>query len=211
MKRLVLLPILACTMFGAAAVRPRQLRCEYRVNPQGIDATEPRLSWVLTPVNPKARSLRQTAYRILVASSDTALRSNTGDLWDSGKTGSPDSIHIVYRGKPLNSGVAAYWKVQVWDQDGQASVWSAEAQWSMGLLRALDFQGKWIGRDEAGVYKDAGSVYQALEHATAIIGADQRCDAWFNGEKVAGASNAAMPQDHDVTALLRSGENLIAA
>ena len=246
MKRLVLLPILACTMFGAAAVRPRQLRCEYRVNPQGIDATEPRLSWVLTPVNPKARSLRQTAYRILVASSDTALRSNTGDLWDSGKTGSPDSIHIVYRGKPLNSGVAAYWKVQVWDQDGQASVWSAEAQWSMGLLRAQDFQGKWIGRDEAGVYKDAGSVYQALEHAqwiwdtpnaqtkapagdryfravftvpagrkvkraTAIIGADQRCDAWFNGEKVAGASNAAMPQDHDVTALLRSGENLIAA
>jgi alpha-L-rhamnosidase len=246
MKRLVLLPILACTMFGAAAVRPRQLRCEYRVNPRGIDVTEPRLSWVLTPVNPKARSLRQTAYRILVASSDAALRSNTGDLWDSGKTGSPDSIHIVYRGKPLNSGVAAYWKVQVWDQDGQASVWSAEAQWSMGLLRAQDFQGKWIGRDEAGVYKDAGSVYQALEHAqwiwdtpnaqtkapagdryfravftvpagrkvkraTAIIGADQRCDAWFNGEKVAGDSNAAMPQDHDVTALLRSGENLIAA
>jgi alpha-L-rhamnosidase len=246
MKRLVLLPILACTMFGAAAVRPRQLRCEYRVNPRGIDVTEPRLSWVLTPVNPKARSLRQTAYRILVASSDTALRSNTGDLWDSGKTASPDSIHIVYRGKPLNSGVAAYWKVQVWDQDGQASVWSAEAQWSMGLLRAQDFQGKWIGRDEAGVYKDAGSVYQALEHAqwiwdtpnaqtkapagdryfravftvpagrkvkraTAIIGADQRCDAWFNGEKVAGDSNAAMPQDHDVTALLRSGENLIAA
>src|SRR5450759_3383257 len=246
MKRLVFFLILACTIFGAAAVRPRQLRCEYRVNPQGIDATEPRLSWVLTPVNPKARSLRQTAYRILVASSDTALRSNTGDLWDSGKTGSPDSIHIVYRGKPLNSGVAAYWKVQVWDQDGQASVWSAEAQWSMGLLRAQDFQGKWIGRDEAGVYKDAGSVYQALEHAQwiwdtpnaqtkapagdryfravftvpagrkvkraiAVVGADNRCEVYFNGQKVAGASDAAMPQDKAITALVRPGENLIAA
>src|SRR5450759_211941 len=246
MKRLVLLPILACTMFGAAAVRPRQLRCEYRVNPQGIDATEPRLSWVLTAVNPKARGLRQSAYRILVASTDAVLRANTGDLWDSVKTASPESIHIVYRGKPLNSGMAAWWKVQVWDQNGRASDWSAPAQWSMGLLRAQDWQGKWIGRDETGVHKDAGSVYQALEHAQwiwdtpnaqtkapagdryfravftvpagrkvkraiAVVGADNRCEVYFNGQKVAGASNAAMPQDMDITALVRPGENLIAA
>src|ERR1035437_3631619 len=246
MKRLVLFLILACTMFGAAAVRPQRLRCEYRVNPQGIDATEPRLSWVLTAVNAKARGLRQSAYRILVASTDAVLRANTGDLWDSGKTASPKSIHIVYRGKPLNSGMAAWWKVQVWDQRGRAGDWSAPAQWSMGLLRAQDWQGKWIGRDEAGVYKDTGSVYQALEHAqwiwdtpnaqtkapagdryfratfavpagrkgkraTAVIGADQKCDVYVNGVKVAEASNAAMPPDNDITALLRPGENVIAA
>src|ERR1039457_6186480 len=108
MKCLALFLILAGTMLGATSVRPQQLRCEYRVNPQGIDATEPRLSWVLVPVDPKARALRQSAYRILVASSEAALRGNTGDLWDSGKTASTDSIHIVYRGRPLNSGVAAY-------------------------------------------------------------------------------------------------------
>ncbi len=246
MKRVAFSLILAGTMFGAASVRPRQLRCEYRVNPQGIDVNEPRLSWVLTPVNPKARGLKQSAYRILVASSEAALRANTGDLWDSGKTSSADSVHVVYRGKALNSGVAAYWKVQVWDQDGQASEWSAPAEWSMGLLRAEDWKGAWIGRDEVGVYKDAGSVYQALEHARwiwdapnvqvkatagdryfravftvpagrkvkraiAIVGADQRCDAWVNGEKVAVSSNAAMPEDHDITGLVRSGENVIAA
>ena len=48
MKSLALFLILAGTMSGATSVRPQQLRCEYRVNPQGIDATEPRLSWVLT-------------------------------------------------------------------------------------------------------------------------------------------------------------------
>src|SRR4051812_13692934 len=246
MKRLALFLILACTMFGAASVRLQQLRCEYRVNPQGIDVAEPRLSWVLTPANPRARGLRQSAYRIVVASSDAALRANTGDLWDSGRTDSPDSIHVAYRGKPLNSGAAAYWKVQVWDQDGQASDWSAPAQWSMGLLHAQDWQGAWIGRDEAGVYKDAGSVYQALEHAQwiwdtaaaqnrvavgdryfravfavpagrrvkraiAVIGADNRCDVYFNGQRVADASNATMPADRDVTALVRPGENTIAA
>jgi alpha-L-rhamnosidase len=246
MKRLALFFLLAGTVFGAASVRPQQLRCEYRVNPLGIDATEPRLSWVLTPVNAKARGLRQSAYRILVASSEAALRANTGDLWDSGKMGSADSIHVVYGGKPLNSGSAAYWKVQVWDQDGQGSDWSAPAQWSMGLLRAQDWQGGWIGRDEAGVYKDPGSVYQSLEHAhwiwdapnaqtkaaagdryfravftvpagrkvkraTMVIGADPRCDAWVNGEQVAVASGASMPQDHDITGLVRAGENTIAA
>ena len=59
MKCLLLLLAVAGTIFGASAVRPQQLRCEYRVNPQGIDAAEPRLSWVLTPVNPLARGLRQ--------------------------------------------------------------------------------------------------------------------------------------------------------
>ena len=58
MKRLAVFLVLACTMFGAAAVRPQQLRSEYRVNPQGIDVTEPRLSWVLTSVNPHQRGLR---------------------------------------------------------------------------------------------------------------------------------------------------------
>src|SRR5260370_8887798 len=148
MKLLVLFLAMACTACGAASVRPQQLRCEYRVNPQGIDATEPRLSWVLTPVNPKERGLRQTAYRLLVASSEAALRANTGDLWDSGKTESADSIQIVYRGKALNSGVAAWWKVQVWDQDGQASEWSTDAQWSMGLLQAQDWQGRWLVRSQ---------------------------------------------------------------
>src|SRR6476620_11803679 len=111
MKRAILLLLLAGTLFGAASIRPQQLRCEYRVNPQGIDVTDPRLSWVLTPANPKARGLSQSAYRILVASTEAALRANTGDLWDTGKVQSPESIQVAYRGKPLLSRAAAFWKV----------------------------------------------------------------------------------------------------
>ena len=69
MKRLAFTLILAGTMFGAASVRPQQLRCEYRVNPRGIDVTEPRLSWVLTPV----RSPKQiTATKVAFAASSAA-------------------------------------------------------------------------------------------------------------------------------------------
>ncbi|MCX6631083.1 MAG: alpha-L-rhamnosidase N-terminal domain-containing protein [Candidatus Solibacter sp.] len=49
-----------------------------------------------------------------------------------------------------------------------------------------------------------------MKRATAVVGANPRCDVYFNGEKVAGASEAAMPQDADIAALVRPGENLIA-
>ncbi|MGO9262250.1 MAG: family 78 glycoside hydrolase catalytic domain [Bryobacteraceae bacterium] len=165
MKQALLILSAAVTLWGASSVRPERLRCEYRVNPAGIDAAEPRLSWVLAPANPKARGLRQTAYRVLVASTGQALRGNTGDLWDSGKVESDQSIQVVYRGKPLTSGVAAFWEVQVWDQDGHASDWSAAAGWSMGLLRAEDWEGQWIGRDEQGLVRDPASPYRDLEQA----------------------------------------------
>src|SRR5438309_363764 len=129
MKRAALLLLAAGSLFGAASVRPQQLRCEYRVNPQGIDVTDPRLSWILTPVSAKQRGAAQTAYRIVVASSEAALRADRGDLWDTGKIASAESVQVAYRGKELKSGAAAFWKVQVWDQDGQASGWSAAAQW----------------------------------------------------------------------------------
>jgi alpha-L-rhamnosidase len=157
--------LIGTTLYAAAGVQPQQLRCEYRANPQGVDVTEPRLSWILAPSDPKARGLRQSAYRILVASSERALRANSGDLWDSGKVESSQSTQVVYHGKPLTSGMAAFWKVQVWDQEGAASNWSTPAEWSMGLLENRDWTGKWIGHDEKGVVKDPGSPYVALEHA----------------------------------------------
>ena len=149
----------------AAGIRPAGLRCEYRENPLGIDAAQPRLSWQLAAASPELRGLRQSAYRVLVASTEATLAGGKGDLWDSGRVGSDQSVHVVYQGKPLASGVRAFWKVQVWDQHGMPSGWSAAARWSMGLLQPEDWKGKWIGRDETGLYKNPGSPYHALKSA----------------------------------------------
>ncbi|SPE42444.1 Alpha-L-rhamnosidase (fragment) [Candidatus Sulfopaludibacter sp. SbA3] len=78
---------------------------------------------------------------------------------------SAQSIQVVYAGKPLLSGAVAFWKVQVWDQDGKASAWSPSAQWSMGLLLGADWQARWIGRDEERIYQDPSSPYQAFRNA----------------------------------------------
>ena len=58
-------------------MKPNFLRCEYLANPLGIDVRNPRLSWILES---EARNQRQTAYQILIASSEDLLQNNEGDL-----------------------------------------------------------------------------------------------------------------------------------
>lgn len=65
-----------------AEVTVANLKCEYLVNPLGIDEPKPRLSWTLES---DQRGQKQTAYHILVASSLKKLDKDVGDLWDSGK------------------------------------------------------------------------------------------------------------------------------
>jgi alpha-L-rhamnosidase len=127
-----------------AGVSPVELRCEHLQNPLGIDAIQPRLSWVLEA---SERGVRQTAYQILVASTEAILKSGQGDLWDSGKVSSDQSVLIRYQGRRLQSNQECFWKVQVWDHDQRASEWSRPAKWTMGLLDFSDWKAKWIGLD----------------------------------------------------------------
>jgi alpha-L-rhamnosidase len=128
-----------------AAVTVGELRCEHLMNPPGIDAAQPRLSWQLES---DERSVKQSAYQILVASSDKILASDQGDLWDSGKVASDESIFIPYIGKTLTSRRQCSWKVRVWDANGKVSAWSQPASWTMGILSPADWGGaKWIGQD----------------------------------------------------------------
>jgi len=122
-------------------LRIAHLRCEYLVNPSAIDALQPRLSWVLASGE---RGQRQTAYRVLAASSQGLLDKDQGDLWDSGKVDSDRTIQVVYAGKPLCSRMRVWWKVRAWDKDGKPSAWSPPATWAMGLLSDSDWQARWI-------------------------------------------------------------------
>ena len=74
------------------------LKCKSRINPLGIDATSPKLSWIL---NSKQRNQMQTAYHVLVASNEKILNQNIGDVWDSGVVDSKQIIHVTYKGGSL--------------------------------------------------------------------------------------------------------------
>src|ERR1017187_3822826 len=104
--RLTVLLALAASMLTAraAGLKVNGLKCEYRVNPLGLDTPQPRLSWLLES---SERGQGQTAYQVLVARSASLLSTGKADLWDSGKVTSGESVHVVYGGLPLRAGQCA--------------------------------------------------------------------------------------------------------
>lgn len=119
------------------------LRCEYLVNPPGIDECAPRLSW---RIEANRRGARQAAYRISVAGTPGKLASGDCDFWDSGRVESNQTTHVAYAGKPLRSRDACHWHVEVWDEVGNSAK-SESAFWTMGLLEKSDWSANWIAAD----------------------------------------------------------------
>ena len=110
------------------------LRCEYKVNPIGIDVDKPRLSW---KIQSSERGVMQAAYQIRAADNAESLATEKKLLWDSGKVVSEQSIHVVYAGPELKSRQRVYWQVRIWNNHGLKSEWSEAAFWEMGLLEWL--------------------------------------------------------------------------
>jgi len=136
---------------GSGGLIATDLRCEHLEKPLGIDDLEPRLSWKLVATREGVRGQTQSAYRVIVASEGALLEQNRGDLWDSGRVTSDRSHLVTYAGKPLKSRSACWWKVRVWDDEGNASDWSPAAHWSMGLLTPAAWKNaKWIAGEHSG-------------------------------------------------------------
>ncbi|MGB6431373.1 MAG: family 78 glycoside hydrolase catalytic domain [Candidatus Acidiferrales bacterium] len=219
-------------------IRITLLRCEQLENPLGIETRRPLLSWQLEALGSERRGLRQTSYRILVASSASLLAKDVGDMWDSGKAASNRTIQIEYFGKELKSNGIYYWKVRVWDQDGVASVWSDAAQWQMGLLEPADWKAKWIAAEPDSesaasaakdltnappprplpIFRHGFNLAKPVERAVVYVSGLGQYELRMNGTKVSedlltpGWTNyrkAVLCNVYDVTSLIKSGENAI--
>ena len=232
---------------SAQAADVTNLRCEYLVNPLGIDVVKPRLSWVIEERGQGAgagsretvdRGQKQIAYQILVASSQDLLKKEQGDLWDSGKVASDQSIHVEYAGKPLESRMICHWKVRVWLKNdkadngqpttdnspiGQPTAWSQPAFWSMGLLKPEDWQAKWIGAGASSgrdYFRKEFQVGMPVKRATASICGLGFFDCSINGKAVGdhvmdpaytAYPKRAMYVTFDVTGHLQQGTNAVGA
>ena len=77
-KHAIIAWIIQLSVAGLMSATLENLRCEYLNNPLGIDAGSPRLSWELNAKD--ERQFKQTAYQILVASSEDLLKADKGEL-----------------------------------------------------------------------------------------------------------------------------------
>ena len=205
------------------------LKCEYKVNPLGVDIDKPRFSWNLES---EQRGVSQSAYQLLVASSKKNLNGNLGDIWDSEKVTSDQSIQIYFNGEPLRSNQKYFWKVKVWDQDNGVHM-SEPAFWTTGLFNASDWKAKWIGLDLAvgdddpltshrklssRMLRKEFDVEKKISSATAFISGLGLFEFYINGEKIGDQVLAPGLTEYDkrtfymtfdVTENLRSDQNAI--
>jgi alpha-L-rhamnosidase len=206
---------------SSPALMPVELRCEYAVNPLGIDMAQPRLSWQV--VSPE-RSQKQTAYQIQVFSRLNLISNApplTPDLWDSGKIISDETHLIPYGGKPVASSEQAFWTVRVWDQNDQPSAWTDLQTWTMGLLATNDWKAKWIcapATSESLLLRKEFSVKPGLRRAIAHVTGLGQYEMSLNGKKVStdlltpgwtDYNETILYDTRDITAQLRAGANAV--
>jgi alpha-L-rhamnosidase len=208
---------------------PTDLRCEGMTGAPAVTAT-PGLSW---RVESSQRGQVQSAWQILVASSDALLADDKGDLWDSGKTPTTRSPIVTYAGNKLVSGQRCHWKVRSWDAAGKESLWSQPAAWQAALLTPSDWQGaRWIddGRenpeneedlykpDPAPLMRNEFTLTKPVVRASLHVAGLGWCVPSLNGTRV--GDNVLDPpwtnfdkrilfSTHDVTQQLASGGNCL--
>jgi alpha-L-rhamnosidase len=141
----VFLLLLSCSQGKDSSLSVSMIKCDGMVNPSGTGKT-PRFSWIIAS---SLRGEEQKAFQVIVSSDTRNASTNTGDVWDSGKTLSRSSAWIPYHGTQLQPAKKYFWKVRVWDKNDKPSSWSNTGEFVTGLPEKGDWSGaRWIGYEE---------------------------------------------------------------
>jgi len=103
---------------SACQMRPTRLRTNNLAENDALGvglSSPPRLSWGLEATDPAARDIVQSVYRVSVCSAELCA---TPDLWDSGKVASAETLEIAVPLAKLRPTLREFWKVQVYDGNG---------------------------------------------------------------------------------------------
>ncbi|MBK7132291.1 MAG: family 78 glycoside hydrolase catalytic domain [Bacteroidales bacterium] len=196
------------------------LKCEYLINPLGIDSPNPRLTWQMTD---DRHGTFQYAYQILVSSDSAELSRLNGSVWNSGKIKSAKNL-VSYQGNPLKPFTRYYWRVILWDQKGRKSVASKTAFFETGMIDKMNWKGSWISdsRDvkikPAPYFRKSFNVTKKILSARQYIAVAGLYELYINGSKIGNHvldpaytrfDRRTLYLTHDVTTYLQQGENVI--
>ncbi len=164
---------------------PENLRCEYLINPIGIDTPSPRLSWYL---NDSRYGAKQLAWRVIIGMDSLEIINSKGSIWDSGKIES-DTMLVTCSGNKIEPFSKYYWGVQVWDKEGVKSS-TAVASFETGMMETGNWKGSWIsdleGTDtrQAPYFRKEFVTKRRIKSARAYIAVAGLYELLINGNRV---------------------------
>lgn len=176
---LIVIPLIAsliingCTITGDSGLEFDKMLVEYAENPVNIDQAHPRFSWIIkTQIGDQKSEIRNQkhkAYRILVSSTLQNLKVGKPDLWDSGRIESGETIQHEYLPDNLTSDCHYFWKVFIWDGQGETHE-SPAAEFETSFLPGYKWSASWIGNmsaaeslPEKGFYMDKSEQNSSVD------------------------------------------------
>lgn len=188
-----------------------KLRCEYMVNPIGIDIVKPLLTWNVEG------AAAQSAYELKTW--------KNGKIEESSKKTQSSSMHCIYNGSAGSRDIIE-WCIRLYDENGVCGEWSQKQSFEIGLLRKEDWKAGWISGGYTPKKTERYSVdcfrkkFQAqenkLQKARLYISAFGLYEAKLNGHRIGtfilapGSTDyrkRVQYQVYDVLSLLQSGTN----
>ena len=143
-------------------------------------------------------------------------------MWDSGQVKSDMTLGVIYRGKVLRPEETYFWKVRVWDENGEATNWSAHAIWTMApsvwIAKWVAQRGTTDDTAEMPLFRHEFVVKKGLVRAVMDVSALGQGEVHLNGFKVGDDELAPGWTDYrktirydayDVTNILRVGRNAV--
>lgn len=211
----ILCCLIKLSLLAAAPITLSDLRCENLKNPNAIDNLSPHFSWKIQ----SDASMCQQDYEIQVATDSLQLTNNKADLWNSTKIQTSASVMVPYKGKELKSRMLCYWRVRVWNEQGEASAWSIIQRFAIGVLENDKLKGEYIGLAAGDVrsplLRKAFTVNQ-LGTAFLHVNSLGYHEVYINGEKVddqvlspaiSQLGKRSLIVTYDVTHYLHKGQN----
>lgn len=197
------------------------LRCEYRVNPIGLDITSPRLSWHLQSDH---RNCVQSDYQIQLSRTEDFAQME----WDSGKKSSDQSIHVELEHWVPEARTRYYYRIRAWERAGDESDWSETAYFETGFMGSEDaWQAEWITVDPSSQQDESCprlrtsfELKKPVASARIYVTALGLYELHLNNQRVGEAyftpgwtsySKRLQYQVYDVTDQLQNGQNILGA
>lgn len=221
--------LLPSWLLAISPLQVAQLTCEYLENPLGIDIAKPRLSWTLSNT---ARNQSQSAYEIVLHTDLRSLEQDKAATWSTSKVFSSQNLYIEYTGPALQAFTRYYWRVRVYNQNGEASEWSKTAWFETAMLQASDWHAQWINDgsappvqeekyyedDPMPLFRKQFSASKKINTARLYISGLGYYEAFLNGQKIGDHvldpgfttfRKQALYVVYDITTQVQKGNNIL--
>ncbi|WEG11058.1 family 78 glycoside hydrolase catalytic domain [Pullulanibacillus sp. KACC 23026] len=163
-----------------------RIRCEYKLNPIGIDVKKPRFSWEMMS---EKRGTKQTAYRLQVSLN----ASFTNPFYDSQFLESDQSVQVDYNGTELSSQTRYFYRVKIKDNYERESDWSTIHYFETAFFEREEWKATWItpnelemdpNMEEAFYLRKPFELKKPVASARAYVTCLGLYELYLNGEKV---------------------------